>query len=228
MPKKDNSAQPFLKDCIKVPDKILKEKLAKFGLKPSDLVPLRPFYNISDYPAEIKITPTGKEHHYIGDLGKYIRQLKPDSLSQLKEWVGIPNRVFEKMSKFDLERHRGSIEPRKVDMHKLPRDKKFDFNNLNNEQKSAVKDCAYNLIYGYANNEFISRSPIAEIADFVLTRASSGLNLFFAEDLIVGPNDHVVFENFGTLYFNNVIVYGSGSITIGNQTKLHAHQIAHY
>jgi hypothetical protein len=58
------------------------------------------------------------------------------------------------------------------------------------------------------------------------TRATDP-KIFVAPDLIVCPDDEIIFKNIPAMLFNNILVYGNGQITTGSHTKIHAHQIQH-
>jgi hypothetical protein len=149
---------------------------------------------------------------------RYVHLMTPESLDDLKEWVGIPNRV--------IERNRAQARTREVVTHHLPAAKSFRYDSLELEQRSAVHDMAFNMLYGYVDVERAKRAPLVGVVEYMLERTKE-LPVLIIPDLIVCSGESVTFQNFATLFFNNVLVEGSGRITLGTFTKLNAYQVKH-
>lgn len=198
-------------------DKELETKLRLFRVPLSELYPMPPICGFKEIGPVI-LDPEKQFDPHVGEINKYIHALAPESLDDLKELVGIPNRVVEKRA--------SSVWPREVRLHHLPVRNGFSFESLDQEQRTAVLDMAHNLLYGYADEELISKPPLSGVVEFMLKRAI-GTAFFLACDLIVCPDKTIEFKNFSLLYFNNVLVYGSGQVKLGNSTKLHAFQVIH-
>jgi hypothetical protein len=205
------------KHLVIPPPEYLRAKLEIFGRDLSTAPPL-PFIcqHFKDY--SVSISPDKPFDPHIGELQKYIFTLKPESLDHLKEITGIPNQVLE---------HNSSCAVRHdVCLHHLPPRDGFSFESLKQEQRTAVRNMALNLLYGPTNKERVSRPPLSGVVEFMLHQ-SARLPIFLAPDLVVCPNHKITFSGFAALVFNNVVVYGNGSIEPGNRAKLHAYQISH-
>ena len=205
------------KYLVKVDPEKLQAKLGLFGLQPADLHPMPLICNLKEI-GPIILTPKKRFDPHVGEMDRYVHTITPRSIQELKELVGVPNRVMEKNVSYALRRE--------VSLYQLPSQDEMSFESLEAERRTAVFDMAHNLVYGYADEERMSKPPLSGIVKFVLER-SQELPLFVAQDLIVCPDETIEFNNFAALYFNNVVVYGSGRIKLGNNTKLHAVQVTH-
>lgn len=154
------------------------------------------------------------------DLERHTLRIKPRSLDHLKDLAGVPNAAVLRSRKIDP----CGCQPRPTRLHLLPPAKRFAFSKLGAEQRQAVQDMAENLVYGYADPDALELTPVAGVRDFVLRRAGE-LPVLALKDLIVCDGEKVVFNGFSTLWFNNVIIEGSGEIVLGHQTKLHAYHV---
>ena len=164
----------------------------------------------------------------IREYAQWVHPLEPVSLDDLKNWVGIPNAVarkaFERPSALRGGNH--ACSPlREVCMTDLPL-KKFRFERLEPRQQQAVQQLATNMLYGYVDEAEAKEPHVAAVISNMLERAK-GIKAFVAPDLIVCPDDHVTFQGFSTLIFNNILVYGSGQVSPGHFTKVDAVQIRH-
>lgn len=172
----------------------------------------------------------------IPDFDDYLVDVKVTSLAQLKALAGVPApRRDEKVAagKVSAEREpksargvcgcRTSVNTRPVALHAVPTER-FQYDKLRDEQREAVNNLAFNMLYGDVDDAVVSRAPYAAVAEWVLGRVAS-LPTFVGTDLLVCPDEHVVFSGFATVTFDNVVVVGNGRITLGPSTKLFAHQI---
>ena len=204
------------KYLLKPPLEALRTRLKVFGVDESELQPLPLICNLKI--RQVVLTPRRKFDPTIGEIETYVRYLSPRSLGELKELVGVPNRV--------MKNNTSCAGRRDLCMHHLPGQKDFSFQTLDPEQRIAVRDAAHNLLYGYVDEDRASRGPLKAVSDYML-EVSQNLGVFVAQDLIVCPGHTIQFQNFAALYFNNVLVFGTGQIKLGNHTKLHAHQVIH-
>jgi hypothetical protein len=202
----------------------LRDKLKIFKMKPEELKPLPPICNVLKGP--VYLDPVRKFDPHVGELDRYLRTVTPKDIHELKELVGVPNRVFEKLKRPEGHSCQPCYRLRNVQIHHLPVKEIVNMDQLESNERIAVRDMAHNLLYGYADEKIKSKIPYKAVLDFMLERAKL-LNTFVADSLIVCPNEVVEFKNFAAVYITNVIVYGSGTIRLGNNTKLHSYQIKH-
>lgn len=184
------------------------QKLANIGL------PER----AADLP-RVEVTQDMVIKHGAPELKDHFFQVQPKTLDQLKEMVGVPNRVHEAS---------GSQADRRFDVREsdLPKKESFEFSELNHYQQTAVMQTAHNLLYGYADPELVTKPPYVGVVGWMMSRAET-LPVFAAEDLIVQDGQTVSFPDNAILTFNNVIVYGSGSIKLGANVKIFAELVEH-
>lgn len=205
---------------LEPPEAFIKEKLALFGVAPSALDKLPPVI-VSGRKGVVTIHAKAGARPKVVDVSKHTRSVKPTSLDQLKEIAGVPNRAFRN------PKTRAAFQARHVDpalVAKLPRS--VSFAKLRPELSGTAVAVAQNLLYGPTDERMLAQSAYAAVSKGVLA-AASGLTVFIAPDLVVAAGQVVQFAAYGALYFNNVIVYGSGTIRLGANTKLHAYQVRH-
>jgi hypothetical protein len=201
------------------PEAWLKEKLSLFGVSPSKLAKL-PSLVVSGQRKPVGVSARdGFSVASYGDLKRHSAPIKIRSLDHLKEVAGVPNRAFAK-----TDQTGPAIAVDEQALAKLPRGATFA--KLKPEQQMAVWQAARALMYRPADDQVLARPGYELVANMALQLARR-LRLFLAPDLVVTDGQSVRFDGFGVLYFNNVIVYGSGSIDPGANTKLHAYSIAH-
>lgn len=209
--------EPHRRFLAEVPEEVTARRLEKYRLDPQVVSEALPII------CTLKRLQPEVEGH------RWVHPLVAQSLDDLKNWAGVPNEVALK----NLEARsplsgcgRSCSLIDEVALHALPKKKSFDFERLDAVERRAVRQTANNLLYGYADPEEMRRDPYRGVVDFMLARAK---NLWIAviPDLVVCPDERIEFAGFTTLYFNNVLVYGSGEIAPGNQVKIDAHQIRH-
>jgi len=222
---KDNDfPREHRKHMLKPKIEWLRKKLKPFNVKPDELKLLPPICDVLKGP--IFLDTVKKFDPHIGELARYVRTVKPKNLETLKELVGVPNRVYER--KREVQTSLCHPHPRfpRVQIHDLPSAEFKGLNQLEQQERRAVLDMAHQLLYGYADEKQLAAAPYKWILQFILERAKL-LNAFVADCLIVCPNEVVDFRDFAAIYITNVIVYGSGTIRLGNNVKLHSYQIKH-
>jgi hypothetical protein len=201
------------------PEAWLKEKLALFGVAPSALAKL-PSLVISGQRKPVGVSAReGFSVASYGDVKRHSAPIKVKTLDHLKEVAGVPNRAFA-----TNDQTGPVISVNEKALAKLPRG--ATFGKLKPEQQAAVWQAARALLYRPADDQLLARPGYELVANMALQLAGR-LRLFLAPDLVVTDGQVVRFDGFGVLYFNNVVVYGSGSIDPGANTKLHAYSIAH-
>lgn len=147
--------------------------------------------------------------------------VKPQSIMHLKQLCGVPNSAFLRARALNP----CHCPPHEIQSHLLPNDRIVDLSRLEAAQRLAVKQLAENLLYGYADEEEMTKNPqLAAAGNFALSRAEI-LPIFAAKNLIVCDGEKVVFSGFASLLFHNVIIEGSGEINLGNYSKLVAYNI---
>lgn len=215
----DHVLKDFQKHLLKPDLKTISRKLKAFEIDNPGNLPHMPYICLPTISRTVTIKPTQKHHEILGDLSPFIKFITPKSLTDLKELMGVSNEGYQKKDPTC-----NSL--RCIQSQHLPGEDDFSFESLTTERREAVLDMAHNLLYGYADEARIAQSPQRGIVRYMLAR-SSEIPCFLAKDLIVCPNRTIEFKNFGAIYFNNVIVYGSGRIILHNKTKFHAYQIKH-
>ncbi len=217
------TADPLAKHrryLLEPPEAFVKEKLALFGLSPSALDDLPPLV-VAGRRGVVTIHSRAGAKPKVVDVKRHTRTVKPKSLDHLKELVGVPNRAFRD------RKARSGVRLQQVDMHavtKLPRS--VSFAKLSGEHSDAAVAVAHNLLYGPTDATLLARPGYTAISKAALAAASK-LTVFLAPDLVVAAGQTVSFSAYGVLYFNNVLVYGNGTIRLGANTKLHAYQVRH-
>lgn len=216
----------YRKHFKKFPEDEVARRVASFGVDSSTLNRLDPVVICGLEKAGRYVT-VGRSRPW----DPYINYLTPRTLDDLKEWVGVPNSVAQYSDPVSFirdgyEAAARTIDGEKVGLHHLPTARSFTFDRLHGSQRTAVRHVAQRLLYGVTEPDAVGRPPLAAVVKYMLG-AAQRLPAFMAPDLLVCPDHTVSFPNFAVLYFNNVVVVGSGQIVLGRQAKLHALQITH-
>jgi hypothetical protein len=217
------AADPIAKHrryLLEPPDEFVADKLKLFGVSPSLLAKLPPLV-VSGRKGVVTIHPLEGAKPKIVDVKQHTRVVQPKSLDQLKELTGVPNRAFEG-AKAGVAIPRLEVDPEVL--AKLP--KTVSFGKLRPEVADDAFAAAHNVVYGPTDPSLLAQPGYAAISKAVVAAAAK-LSVFFAPDLVVAAGQIVSFAAFGALYFNNVLVYGNGTIRLGAYTKLHAYQVRH-
>jgi len=202
-----------------VPDDFLQEKLKLLRIDPDEFAQVPPVI-ISGQRRPVDISPDGAKPAKVLDVKPHVRKLKPRSLDELKELAGVPNRVVA----LDAEVEQRLPEIDDAVVAKLPRKKAFK--DLDGDQRDVFWTAAQRLLQGSSGPEVMAK-PGYELVGELMVGLAQNIGLLFATDLVVTTGQRVNFTGFGTLYFNNVLVYGTGSICMGGNAKLHAYQVSH-
>lgn len=161
----------------------------------------------------------------------FIHPLDPVSIDDLKNWFGIPNHL--------ARRRLGDLPPvekgepvakgelRAVEKRLLPA-KAFVFERLDDRQRAAVSQFSRNLLYTRIDDEDLKDPKVrATIESMIAIAQMRRPQVFVVPDLIVCPNDKVVFNKISVLLFNNVVIYGAGQIRTIGHTKFDAFHLEH-
>lgn len=161
---------------------------------------------------------------------EWAHPLEPASLDDLKNWFGTPNVAAEQqlsMAPLSATAPAQSTRIAHVDKRHLPT-KSFQLQELEPEQVTAVRQLSTNLLFGYVPRDDLADRSVSVVVDHMLERAVQiEPHVFVGSDLVVCPDDKVVFDQLPALYFNNVLIYGNGEIQTKSHTKLQAQQIQH-
>lgn len=211
--------EPHREHLADVPPEYMINRLRSFRLDPELFIDLPPLVCGSHWI-----------NREMRSMRRHVAQLDIVSFDDLKNWVGVPNAVAKKRLRAASDAvgsaSSGLSQIRAVPHHLLPAGGSFVFENLEPDQKRAVRQVASNLLYGYVEEEELRRPPFNGVVEYMLERASN-MYLFVLPDLVVCPGDKVVFSDFAVLLYNNILVYGDGEIVPGNHTKVYAYQIKH-
>jgi hypothetical protein len=219
MTEKPGDIERHSKYLLKVRREEVRKRLAFFRLK-EDVMEVLPIICISDRISD-----------KYAKWRRYIHPLDPISLDDLKNWFGTPNEIARRQL---IETRTIAAGGRlvgpvtRVTDPALPMKRGFDFRKLDQVEQVAVRKLAVNLLHGYVDPEAAKAPHVASVVDYMLNRAkTTKVGIFIAPDLIVCPDDEIVFEGLPALYFNNILVYGGGQITTRSDAKFHAQQIRH-
>jgi hypothetical protein len=211
--------EPHLKYLAKVPREVTQRALRAYRLKDS----------VIDVISIICIADEISNKY--ARWRDFIHPLDPVSLDDLKNWFGVPNESARRM----LNETRTLADGAKlwgpltrVRVGNLPSQRSFEFARLDPAQQVSVQQMATNLLYGFVDPEEARRPQVAGVINFMLEQCHAlHPKIFVAPNLIVCPDDEVIFDNIPVLYFDNILVYGDGKITTRGHTKINAQQIRH-
>jgi hypothetical protein len=213
------------------PDDFLAAKLDLLGVSQATFAKAPPLVVKGKKPARVHpkegFTPTA-----LGTIKRHTARLRPDSLATLKELAGVPERAFQPRPEVRQAARRRARpvapEPiRAVDDEVIARlSPGTKFAKVPRAEQEVVWNAGYNLLHGAADEATLARPGYTAVAEIMLELAQR-LSLFFAQDLVVESGASVQFDTYGVLYFNNVLVYGSGEIRLADNAKLHAYAITH-
>jgi len=200
------------------PAKVTQKKLEYFRLKDIEMVEL-PFKCRS---FEIK-PPFNKE------IQRWVHPLDPISLDDLKNWFGLPNETAQSLRKTaPAVSHDGRLWLKQIQItpRALPSKQVWKYAELDPEEQRAVMLMSKNLLYGYVDPESLETPSVKGVVDFMLDMAKKkGTYIFTAPDLVICPDETVTFNNMAALYFNNILIYGNGTLKTRGNTTIHALQI---
>jgi hypothetical protein len=136
-------------------------------------------------------------------------EVTPESLDDLKAWIGIPNDVI------DHSQHQVTRKP--VQLDQLPR-MQFVFGELGPEEQGVVEAHAYNLLFGPVEPDLVAQSPLSHVVEHLLS-VNERLTVVVGDDLVVQDGQTVTLTT-PTCCFNSITVYGSGTIQLGCDCKV--------
>jgi len=162
---------------------------------------------------------------------EFMHPLEPRSLFDLKNWFGVPNELARSRVS-GVRSISGDQQVRdqftRVNYPELPKKKDFEFGKLEPRQQSVVTQAAKNLLSSYVDEDELKRPEILGVVNYMLERVTKSVpQIFVAPDLIVCPDDKVIFNNIPTVMFNNILIYGSGEIVTKSPLSIDAYQIRH-
>ncbi len=203
----ENDLGPHRKHLVERSPEWFRRKLEMFRLSP-DVMDALPLVCIGDIVG-IKFAK----------WREWIHPLDPVSLDDLKNWFGTPNEIARRQGNVV----RLSMMPTRP----LPR-RSFELDRIDAEQRAAVLTTARELLYGYVDPADAEKAEIRSVVDYMLGRARrAGVSILAAPELIVCPDDEVVFANLSALLFTNILIYGNGTVTVRGHTSIHAQQLRH-
>jgi hypothetical protein len=217
-PSPAGSLEPHLKYLAKVPREVTQRRLRGYRLHESTI-------------DVVSIICIGDEiSNKFARWRDFIHPLDPVSLDDLKNWFGVPNEsarrlMNETRTLSDGGQVWGALT--RVRIRNLP-ERSFDFKRLDPEQQISVRKMANNLLYGFVDPEEARKPQVSAVVNYMLEQSHAlHPKIFVAPNLIVCPDDNIVFDNIPVLYFNNVLIYGDGEITTRGHTKINAVQMRH-
>lgn len=160
----------------------------------------------------------GKDIHITPDdsaWSPFFFKVSPKDLEHLKLLAGVPSAAA------DHPLYKAPL--KEVAHYNLPSAERMNAK-MSHAEEQSLYDMAHNILFSSHPPELLSKSPLSPVVDFMLKKAD-GMTVFAAQDLIVLDGQTVTFDKTATLYFNNVIVHGTGQIVISAQVKLVAETI---
>jgi hypothetical protein len=133
----------------------------------------------------------------------------PESLDDLKAWLGIPQDA--------IDHARNGVPLRSVDSDALPQEP-FAFDELSSEQQEAVEAAAYNLLFGPVEPSAVATSPLSHVVDHLLA-VNRQLTLIAGDELTVRDGQTITLEG-PSCAFNSITIYGTGSIRLLQDCKV--------
>jgi hypothetical protein len=207
------------KHLAEVPDDFLQEKLKLLQFDPDEFAKLSPLI-VSGQRGPVTITATAAKPAKLLDVKQHVRTIAPGSLDELKELAGQSNRAIERDP--DPEARLPKVDDRSVAALEGAK----TFKDLDGVQRDVFWLAAQRLLHGSSAPDVLTKAGYKQVSELMLNLAGR-LAILLATDLIVTTGQRVNFSGLGVLYFNNVLVYGTGSICLGGNTKMHAYQVSH-
>jgi len=206
----------FARHLAQPPTEFLEQKLPLLRTTQQELTELSPLI-VCALRRVAQVHPKYAKPKLI-DIVSHTRIVTPRDLGELKELMGSPFHAFEQRPAGDLALP--VLEPRAL--AKLP--EKITISRLKLEDKTTFFEASHALLHGPVDSRVLGRPGYKQTVAAML-QAAKNLPVLVAPDLVVCDGDAVDFSGYAALYFNNVIVEGSGRIILGNNTKLHAYQV---
>ncbi len=170
-------------------------------------------------PDDVKAPPivVQSDQHFVfssenAAANLWMKPLKPArSLDELKELVGVPNRVFEHNNTKHL-----SVHP-EVQNAAL---KSGDGLSLT-DQNSVARRTAENLVYGYADPTYVAQPSVDELTQMMCS-ALGGQFAVVGTALTVQNGGKVDLGPNPVVQFDSITVYGTGQIIVHPNQKVQA------
>ncbi len=143
------------------------------------------------------------------ELAQNIVRLEPQSLDDLKAWIGIPNDA--------IDHAKSAVQMRPVEQSALPA-QPFRFAELSDAEQASVEALAHNLLFGYADPGQLSSGPAAHVVAHLL-ETNRELVLLAGQDLVV-ENGETYPITADTCAFNSITLHGTGTIALQCDCKL--------
>jgi hypothetical protein len=200
-------------------DREIAEKLGKqVELDPELILEIMSPYRISLGDVEWKPFELGKEERFtLGPNAPQaegaLLQLRPETVDDVREWVGIPRRVFEKNPEL-IETKTKPLS--KKELYSVSPEMKFE--ETKDEQRTTVLSAAHNLVYGYIDVELME-TPVYVVAErHVIGRI---LPMFFFPSIIVQSGSTLEIDpNVSNVNAFRVKIYSGGQIKTSNYSNV--------
>lgn len=206
----------YAPNLLTPPQAFLDEKLKLFNMSSENFQKLDPLI-ICQLRQGVVVRPSMIKPKLI-DIVSHQSVVNPGTIDELKELAGVPNRAFATAPKQVPVQY--GIESREIAALPSP----ISIPRLAPQAKQTFWQASHNILRGPTDPKMLASPGYKQVAAAMLKLARN-IPVFLAPDLIVCDKDVVTFSGFGALYFNNVLVYGSGQIVLGRNTTLHAYQI---
>ena len=198
----DSSAQDLARAQA---DKV--KRLALIGLTPDDV------------KAPPLVLGEGQSFVFSADNPSANLWMKPlkaaRSLDDLKELVGVPNRVFEHNNTKHL-----TVHPEVQNATLSAGDPV-----MLNDETSLARRTAVNLVYGYADPGYLAQPAVQNLTQ-VMCAAVEGQYAVVGSDLTVQNGAFADLGSNPVVYFDSITVYGSGQIKVHPNQKVQATKIS--
>jgi hypothetical protein len=197
----DNNAQDIARANA---DRV--KRLALIGLSPSD---------VTAPPVVLEAGQTFVFSSENPAANMWMLPLKaPVSLDELKEIVGVPNRIFEHNDTKHI-----TVYP---DVQNAPLREGDPF--ALTDESSLARRTAVNLVYGYADPVYVAQ-PTVQALTKLMCSALEGQFAVVGTDLVVKDGATVDLGNNPVVQFDTVTIYGTGQIIVHSNQKVQATSI---
>lgn len=179
------------------------QRLARIGLRPEDV------------KAPPIVVASGQRFVFSQEnpaANLWLKRLPaPQSLEELKEIAGVPNRVFEHNNTKQLTVH--------ADLQNAALDSSQPF--TLSDPNSIARRVAANLVYGYADPAYVSQPQVQTLTQ-VMCAAMEGQYAVVGTDLVVQNGAVVDLGPNPVVQFDTITIHGSGQIIVHQNQKVQA------
>ena len=137
-----------------------------------------------------------------------VLQLSPRGLDDLKAWIGVPN------AHVAAEHRAGWLKT--VDSRHLP-ETDFDYSDLSPEQQRAVRDQAYNLLFGMTDPEMLAEPKNRCVVKYMLKTADP-LPMTVGGDVTVHDGEVYPITT-PAASFNTLTIIGTGTLQLDQDKR---------